>query len=476
MTITKNQETLTNIRRILDKNKVMYLATAVDSKPSVSSVFYGYSEPWEGEFEFYFFSFLPTVKLQQINYNKIVEFQIADDLSNGIKGIQVIGRAFFVKDKNEIENTIKPLINKSSSNAFADYYSLDTVARWVKIIPTRIKYIDFYNQEQFRHIEYTKNQQSFAGNLLESVIMRSKLWLRAVRAPFFTASIIPILIGAILAWSLKNTLDFFTLALTLLSGIAIQAGTNMLNDYFDHTSRNDESNKNATPFNGGSRLIQAGLMSSTKVGISALLFFIIGTIGGLYLEFLIGGQVILSLLIFGVFLGLFYTADPLRIGYRGLGELAVGLGFGPVFVLVSWYIQTGSTDFIIPFFWSIPIALLIANILIINEFQDYDADKLVGKNTLVVKLGKLRAFQLYKSTTILVYLWILAGAFIFFESAILTLIVLITLPLAIKALKHVSSNFDKIYELIPGNVMTIGIHLTVGIFLIIGFALTKILL
>ncbi|OLS16764.1 MAG: 1,4-dihydroxy-2-naphthoate octaprenyltransferase [Candidatus Heimdallarchaeota archaeon LC_3] len=476
MTVVKDQESLTNIRRILDENKVMFLATAVDSNPSVSSVFYGYTEPREGEFEIYFFSFFPTVKLQQINYNKKVEFQIADNLSNGIKGIQVTGKAYFVKDKEEIENKIKPLINKSSSSAFADFYGLDAVARWVKIIPTKIKYIDFYNKEQFRHIEYKENQSSFAGNLIESVKMRTKLWFRAVRAPFFTASIIPILIGAILAWSLLNEINFFTLIVTLLSGVAIQGGTNMLNDYFDHTSRNDESNKNATPFNGGSRLIQAGLMSSTKVGISALLLFAIGTIGALYLEFLIGGQIILGLLVFGVFIGLFYTADPLRIGYRGLGEFAVGIGFGPIFVLVSWYIQSGSTDFLIPFYWSIPVALLIANILIINEFQDYDADKLVGKNTLVVKLGKLRAFQLYKSTTVLAYIWILAGAFIFFESAILTLIVLITLPLAIKALKHISSNFDKIYELIPGNVMTIGIHFTVGLLLIIGFFLTKVIL
>ena len=64
------------------------------------------------------------------------------------------GKAYFVKDKEEIEKKIKPLINKSSSSAFADFYGLDAVARWVKIIPTKIKYIDFYNKEQFRHIEY----------------------------------------------------------------------------------------------------------------------------------------------------------------------------------------------------------------------------------------------------------------------------------------------------------------------------------
>ena len=118
---------------------------------------------------------------------------------------------------------------------------------------------------------------------------------------------------------------------------------------------------------------------------------------------------------------------------------------------------------------------IITNVLLINEFQDYDADKSVNKNTLVVKLGKEKAFRLYQSITALTYIWILTGAFIFFQSAILTLIALITLPLAIKAIRHIRVNNEKIYELIPGNVMTIGIHLTVGVLLIIGFALTKLI-
>ena len=462
------------VRKVLQRGKVMFMATAVDGNPSVSSVFYGYDEPTPGAFEIFLFSFLPTVKLQQISYNQKVEVQIAEPLAEGIKGIQISGRATFVKDKEIIEKIIKPKINVSSNKAFEQYYDLP-VARWVKIVPTRIKLIDFYQKDQFQFLEYWGNQPSFLQNIRNGLFNRAKLWARAMRAPFFTATIIPILLGAILAWNVTNTIDLFTLLLTVISGVAIHAGTNMLNDYFDHTSRNDEKNKNATPFNGGSRTIQAGLMSSTKVGIVAILFFLIGTMGALYLETIIGGNVILVLLILGVFLGIFYTADPLRIGYTGLGEVAVALGFGPVFVVVSWFVQTRSLELIMPIFWSVPIALLIANVLLINEFQDLDADKAVGKNTLVVRLGKRRSVLLYKTSLSLSYLWIIAGALIYFHNASLTLIALITVPLALKAVHLIEKKFDTIYDLIPGNVMTIGIHLLTGVLLIVGLALTKVL-
>ncbi|MHA2365682.1 MAG: UbiA family prenyltransferase, partial [Candidatus Hodarchaeales archaeon] len=426
-----------------------------------------------GEFELYFFSFLPTVKCTQINYNQHCELQISESLEKGIKGIQITGRAEFIKDQDEIEKKIKPKINDASNSAFADYYNLP-VARWIRIKPTRIKFIDFYQENQFEFIEYRNNQLGFFSNLKSSIKNRSKLWFRAVRAPFLIAAIIPILLGAALAFSIEGLFNFEWFFITMISGICIQGGANMINDYFDHTSRNDENNKNATPFNGGSRLIQSKLMSSTKVGIAAIILFTIGSIGALYLESVVGGYVILSLLILGIFLGIFYTGDPLRIGYKGFGEVAIFIGFGPIFVLVSWYIQTGSAEFLAPLYWSIPIGFLIFNILFINEFQDFEADQAVGKNTLVVLLGKKRSVTIYKTTTALTYIWIIAGAIIFLQ--FFALIAILTLPLAFKAFNHIDKHYDKIYELLPGNVMTIGIHHITGFLLAIGLILDGIII
>ncbi|MFX0174354.1 MAG: UbiA family prenyltransferase [Candidatus Hodarchaeota archaeon] len=476
-----NSEIKENVKDLLITENVMYLATAVDGTPSVSSTFYGYDGT--DSFELYFFTFTPTVKGQHINFNKNIQVHISKK-ANGeeIKGIQITGRAEQVKDKDLIENKIKPLINRASNSVFDEYYSLP-VAGWYRIIPTVIKYIDFYHNPQFEFIEFRTNQLSFIQNLREASISRAKLWVAATRAPFFTASIIPILVGAALAWNITGFLNFYYLLLTLIGGIFLHAGTNMLNDYFDHTSRNDENNKHGfIPFFGGSRIIQTGTMSSLKVGLSAIIFFILGSLIGLYLELVVGGQVITILVLFGLFLGIFYTADPLRLGYHSLGELVVGLGFGPAYTLVSFYIQAGSVEgfmidltfWIMGLYWSLPLALLIANLLLINEFQDYEVDMKTKKNTLVVRLGKKQALSLYKRLNAIAYLTIIIGAFVFFSNAILTFIALLTIPLSLKAIKNADENYDKIFELIPTNIITIGVHLTTGLLIILGLVLTPI--
>ncbi len=471
-----------DIKDVLVSENVMYLATAVDSTPSVSSTFYGF-DPKDDSFNLYFFTFTPTTKGQHINFNKNVQVHISKK-ANGeeIKGVQITGRAEKIQDNRLIENTIKPLVNKASKSAFEQYYDLP-VAGWYRIVPTRIKYIDFYHNPQFQFLEFRKNQYSFFDNFLEAIFSRFKLWIAATRAPFFTASIIPILVGAVLAWNLTGLLNVSFLILTLIGGVFLHAGTNMLNDYFDHTSRNDEINEHGfVPFFGGSRIIQTGTMSSLKVGLSAVVFFILGSLIGLYLELAVGGQVITILVLFGLFLGIFYTADPLRLGYHSLGEIVVGLGFGPAYTLVSFYIQAGSTGgviidltfWVIGLYWSIPLALLIANVLLLNEFQDFEADMKANKITLVVKIGKKRALLLYKRLIILAYIAIVIGAILFFSNAILTLIALFTIPLARKAIKHAEQFYDKIFELIPANVMTIGLHFLTGVLIIIGLLLTPI--
>jgi 1,4-dihydroxy-2-naphthoate octaprenyltransferase len=459
----------------------MFLATTVDSTPSVSSIFYGFDPD---SFELYFFTFKPTVKGTHLKYNKRVQVQINKEADGQqIKGVQITGRAEQIKDSNLIENKIKPLVDKASNSAFAEYYKLP-VAGWYRIVPTIIKYIDFYTENQFEFIEFRENQPSFLKSLRESFFSRLMLWVSATRAPFFTASIIPILIGAALAWNMTGVINILFLILTLIGGVALHAGTNMLNDYYDHTSRNDEINQHGfVPFFGGSRIIQTGTMSSLKVGLVAVLFFVLGSLIGIYLELEVGGQVIISLMIFGAFLGIFYTADPLRIGYHSLGELAIALGFGPAYTLVSFYIQAASTGGTIigwPFwvaglFWSVPPALLIANVVLINEFQDYEPDLKSKKRTLVVRLGKKRAFSLYKQINALAFIVILAGAFVYFRNAFLTVIALFTIPLVIKAVKNAEKHLDKIFELIPTNVMTIGIHLFTGLLIIVGLILTPVI-
>src|SRR3989338_8841819 len=298
-----------------------------------------------------------------------------------------------------------------------------------------------------------------------------KLWLKAIRVPFSTATIIPVTLGSLLAWYDNNNFIWPKFILTLLGALFVHFGTNLANDYFDHLAGCDAANKNPTPFSGGSRVIQEGLIRPKRILSASLISFSLGAIIGLYLNYLSGRNVILVLGMIGIFLGIFYTAKPFRIGYGSLGELAVGIGFGPLMVLGAYYVQAQELSFR-AFLISIPVGILIALVVFINEFPDYAADKAVGKRTLVVILGK--------RTAVILYHLLLAGAYICVLLLVIfkylpntCLIVFLSLPLAVKAFMVSRKNFDKVYELLPANASTIGLHSLFGVLLCAAVILDK---
>ncbi len=301
---------------------------------------------------------------------------------------------------------------------------------------------------------------------------RFRVWMKAVRAPFFTATVIPVILGSVVAWNRTGLFNWGYLWLTLMGIIFIHAGTNLSNDYFDHTSGDDEVNKTPTPFSGGSRVIQDKLIEPRKVLYAALAFFALGSLVGLYLNYVSPGNIILILGVIGIALGFFYTADPLRIGYTGFGELTVSLGFGPLVVLGSYYVQARSLSWE-PLWASIPVSILIALVLYINEFPDYEADREVNKRTLVVILGKKKAVQGYFLLLCLTYLFIVLAAF-FKIIPRLALVTLVTIPLALKAVRIAKVNFGDPYKLLPANSATIGLHSLVGLLLAAGYILDKV--
>ena len=303
------------------------------------------------------------------------------------------------------------------------------------------------------------------------LVRQLKVWLKAVRAPFFTATVIPVGLGAMIAWYDTDHLMWVRFWLTMLGALLMHAGTNLANDYFDHVSGCDEANTTPTPFSGGSRVIQDNLLSPKKVLYASLASFAMGSAIGFYLNYLCGTNMILVLGAVGVFLGFFYTAKPLQIGYGSLGELAVGIGFGPLMVMGSYYVQAQSLPFKV-FLISIPVGILIALVLFINEFPDHLADKSVGKKTLVVILGKKRAVFLYHGLLASVYLSI-AFLVMFKFLPLASLLVFLSLPLAVKAYRVSKNNFDKIYELLSANASTIGLHFLIGLILCAGFILDK---
>jgi len=299
------------------------------------------------------------------------------------------------------------------------------------------------------------------------------LLLEELRAPFFTASVVPILLGAAVAWSNTGHFEFLAFFLTLIAGVCLHAGTNVANDYFDHKSGNDEINVEfIRPFTGGSRLIQKGLLSPRTVLTEAIVLFAIGGVVGIYFA-VTKGPAILVLGAVGAFCGFFYTAPPVNIAARGIGELVVGVNFGILMTLGSYYVQARQFS-ASAFLASLPVAILIADVLYINEFPDLAADKAVGKNHIVARLGKEKAVWGYLILTLAAYLSILVPV-VTRSIPPYCLLGLVTLPLAMRAINVAVINYSDSPKLAPANAATILIHALTGILVAVGFILDRII-
>lgn len=298
-----------------------------------------------------------------------------------------------------------------------------------------------------------------------------KKWILAIRAPFFTASVAPAVVGVAVAFYEGYAVNWWHAALTLVGLVAVHGGTNLANDYYDHRTRDDWLNLTPTPFSGGSRVIQDGVISPRAMFIYSLACFAVGIACGLYLWRATPGNVVLWLGLFGVASGFLYTALPVAIGYRGVGELFVGLNFGPVAVLGAHYVQAGHLS-PAALMASVPVGLLIAAVLYINEFPDYEADRQVNKKTLVVLLGPKRARYGYIILIALTYAAIITSVAV----GVLptwALLGLLTLPLAVKAITVLMRRYAEPYKLLPANALTILVHFATGILLAVGLALGR---
>jgi len=293
------------------------------------------------------------------------------------------------------------------------------------------------------------------------------LWIIKTRAPFFTAAIVPVLLGTAIAWARTGTFNLWVFLLTLVGAICLHAGTNMTNDYFDHTWGSDEINTEfANPFTGGSRLIQMGIVEPKVFLRQGIGFFVAGSLIGLVLVFT-RGLPVLWLGLIGVFCGYFYTAPPLRLAGTGLGEILIGLCFGPLMALGSAYTQTQALSWE-PIFASLPVGLLIALVVWINQFQDMRADAAVGKKHWVVRLGRRRAATAYGVLLAGVYVSLAAGV-LFAGVTPFALLGLLTLPIAVRAYGVARVSYDQPQELVPANAATIKIHLWTGLLITLGY-------
>lgn len=295
---------------------------------------------------------------------------------------------------------------------------------------------------------------------------RFKLWLKAVRAPFFTAAVIPVLVGASLAYRM-GSFNLPGLFIAMVVVIAAHAGANLLNDYFDALG-SDPLNESPTPFSGGSRLIQNKVLKRSDYLRGAVLAYGISLASVALASWFYRNPLILGLGVAGAGLGISYSSSRISGMSRGWGELAVGVGFGPLAVAGSFLLQTNTLT-IMALAAGIPVAFLIMGVLILNEFPDYPADERAGKRNWIVRAGAgSLGVWVYLGVISLAYLTLIAGV----ASGLFPVRVLyscLTIPLAVwigLQLWHFRRDAARLIPAMAGN---IGLHFLTGFLICLGF-------
>ena len=462
-TIQHNRE---EILALMQSIPVAAIATSAGEKPRIRMMHYAADEN--------FTVYLATMKgdpktVQMTNYPSISLLIHKDggDI-NESREVEITGKAFFVRDNEERERALAMTAKTSPVVQYLVGTGNASVLDCIKVLPDTVKYRIFKEIVQGMPptvVEFPQNRHVVSDWHL--IQMKVKSWGMAVRLSSLTASMVAILLGSAVAWLKTGTLSWGFFLLTLLAGLLIQAGTNVFNDYFDHKSSNDEINREfVRPFSGGSRVIQLGFLSPVEMLVGAILMCLLSAVIGFYLAWA-RGYAILLIGAIGLLSGIFYTGG-LNWAKKGIGELLVGLNYGILMTLGAYFVQAQSLSWV-PVIAALPISFLIIGVLYINEFPDYAADKRVGKNTLVVRLGPQKAVTLYAFIMMSTYVSLIIGV-LANVLPMAALLGMLTLPLSIRAIQYARKHYASSFDLIPANALTVTSHLATGLLLTLAFA------
>ncbi|MBW2675372.1 MAG: prenyltransferase [Deltaproteobacteria bacterium] len=229
-------------------------------------------------------------------------------------------------------------------------------------------------------------------------------WIKLSRPPFHTVGMFPFILGALLAWRLENTFDATVFILGISAVILTMLSTYHSGEYSDYQEDIISQKIHKNRFAGGSGVFPSEIIPRRAALWTSLVSITIAGIIGLVLQFgLKTGQYTILLGAAGLFFGFFYSTKPVRLVSSGLGELTIGLCYGWLPVAVAFYIQTGYINPIIHWI-ALPIGMTIFNVILLNEFPDYPADKKAGKKNMLVRLGIKRGVAIYSAVSILAWI------------------------------------------------------------------------
>jgi 1,4-dihydroxy-2-naphthoate octaprenyltransferase len=306
-----------------------------------------------------------------------------------------------------------------------------------------------------------------SGGEMASVAGRSGLgiWWQALRAYSFPASVTPVVVGAAAALGHEGVNLWGMLPVVLLCSVLFQAGTNVINDYFDYARGVDQND----PYNGSSGVLTRGLMRPRAAFAYGAGLFAAGVLLGLVLVYYRGLPMLLIGAI-GLLGGYLYTGGPRGYKYLALGDVLVFVLMGPLSVVGSYYALTGDVTLAV-LVASLPVGALVAAIMAVNNHRDAASDQNAGVKTLSNVIG-FRASRLEN-------LILPVSAYLFVALAVLlgvltpwSLLVFLSLPLAWKNLRAIKeSGEEDVRELSYLVERTAQLHLLFGVLLSVGLAL-----
>jgi 1,4-dihydroxy-2-naphthoate octaprenyltransferase len=254
---------------------------------------------------------------------------------------------------------------------------------------------------------------------------RIKILWKLTRPHTLTASFVPVLIGTILSMFYVD-LHFWLFIAMLFSCLWIQIATNLFNEYYDFKRGLDTEDSVGI----GGAIVRHGMKPKTVL-MMALSSYGIALVLGLYI--CMNSSWWLALVgVIGMAIGYLYTGGPFPIAYTPFGELFSGLCMGSFFILISFFIQTGTLN-IQSILLSIPIAILVGAINLSNNIRDIEEDIKGGRKTLAILVGSERAVYILGAMFIIAYVWVL-GLVIFGTINPWILLVFLSIPKPIQAM------------------------------------------
>ncbi|MGZ3495130.1 MAG: UbiA family prenyltransferase [Thermodesulfobacteriota bacterium] len=298
-------------------------------------------------------------------------------------------------------------------------------------------------------------------------LKRLGIWWKAFRFHYTSASFMPGILGAMIAWTTDGQFHAGLFLLVMLGLVLNHMALNMTDDYYDFRHLVDVfATEEGNPYAGGSRTLSDGLIQPASMRRVFTAFYVIAIGIGLYLGWT-KGFFVLFLLVLGFFCAFFYTAPPIRFGYRGLGEIAQLLCFGPAIGLGAYYVQAQRISW--EAFWgTLPFGIMLFSMITINEIPDYFEDRKGGKLNLVARFGRETGVWLFIVSLLSAYGAILTGVLLR-RIPPLGLISLLTLPIAYKTISVLRAHYREPAKMAPANLGMICSHNFTAILLALSY-------